>query len=295
MQDASLLDEGAPGMRARGAEGTATKARRGHPGAGFLACLAALAIPACVDSGKLREAFDPCARDGCQPPPPQDCAALPSLDWAVDGYLTAPEAQLAVGASSRASLAPAVEAHCSGAVAGVTWTVEDPDIVAVTPVGDRAWVSGLATGVTSVGARIRFSGGAERVARSRVVRVVPPAAPVAGSVVVAEGSVKIAPERGVPGDWHGWVTFATTAVGRVDVAVDWLSPLNTIDMSGYEGRCDAVGRCGRIVMTTRATGVKPLAGTFDSPHLPPGEYTVRIDNLGPGEETVRYEVRLTAP
>ena len=91
------------------------------------------------------------------------------------------------------------------------------------------------------------------------------------------------------------MTFATGAVGRVDVVVDWESPLNTIDMSGYEGRCDAVGRCGRIVMTTRVTGVKPLAGTFDAPRLPPGEYTVRIDNLGPGEETVRYEVRLTSP
>lgn len=143
-------------MRAGGREGTATEARRGRIRAGFVACLAALAIPACVDSGKLREAFDPCARDGCQPPPPQDCAALPSLDWAVDGYLTAPEAQLAVGASYRTSLAPAVEAHCSGAVAGVTWTVEDPGIVAVTPVGDRAWVSGLAAGVTSVGARMRI-------------------------------------------------------------------------------------------------------------------------------------------
>jgi hypothetical protein len=289
MQDESL----------RGTRATATEARRGPLRARLATCLAAclagLFVPACVDSQKLREAFDPCARDGCQAPPPQDCGALPSLDWAVDGYLTAPEAQLAVGASYRASLAPAVEAHCSGAVAGVTWTVEDPGIVALTPIGRDAWVSGLAVGATSLGARIRFTSGAERIARPRAVRVAPPAAPAAGSVVVAEGSVRISPDRGVPGGWHGWVTFATTAAGRVDVVVDWTSPLNTIDMSGYEGRCDAVGRCGRIVMTTRVTGVKPLSATFDSPRLPPGEYTVRIDNLGPGEETVRYEVRLTAP
>jgi hypothetical protein len=39
--------------------------------------------------------------------------------------------------------------------------------------------------------------------------------------------------------------------------------------------------------------VKPLTATFDDPRTPPGAYTIRIDNLGPGEETVRYEVRLT--
>jgi hypothetical protein len=76
------------------------------------------------------------------------------------------------------------------------------------------------------------------------------------------------------------------------VAVDWSSALNRIDFSGYEGRCAAVGTCGRIVMTVRETGVKPLTATFDNPRMPAGEYTIRIDNLGPGEETVRYEVRL---
>jgi hypothetical protein len=39
------------------------------------------------------------------------------------------------------------------------------------------------------------------------------------------------------------------------------------------------------------TGVKPLPLSADN--LSAGEYTIRIDNLGPGAETARYQVRLT--
>ncbi len=246
-------------------------------------------LPGC----EISNFMNPCGSDGCQPARPQDCSALPSLDWAVDGLLAAPEAQVAVGSSFRSSLTPFVEDHCIGSVAGVDWSVEDPAVAALTPSGRAVWITGLTTGVTSVGARIRFSGGAERLARPRTVRVVPTALAPAGSL--AQGRLTIPPyvPPGGTDNWRGWVTFATTATGRVDVIVDWGSPLNKIDFSGYEGRCSAIGQCGRILMTAGDWDVKPRTGTFDLPRLPPGEYTIRFDNLGPEEETVLYEVRLT--
>jgi len=153
------------------------------------ACLSALA--GCIDSQKLREAFDPCAPDGCQPPPPQNCATLSSASWEVWGPSSAAETQVALGASLQTTLSPSVETHCRGAVSSVEWHADDPTIVSLVPDALHVWVTGRALGATSVGA------------------------------------------------------------------------------------------------------VKPLHGTFDNPRTPPGDFTVRIDNLGPGRETARYEIRLT--
>ena len=87
----------------------------------------------------------------------------------------------------------------------------------------------------------------------------------------------------------------------------WLAPLVCFACGGGSGSvspaapqdCSTVsslnwvGSCGTIRMIVRQLGVKPLTFTFDNPSTPPGDYTVRIDNLGPGEETVHCEVRLT--
>jgi hypothetical protein len=147
-------------------------------------------------------------------------------------------------------------------------------------------------GVASVGARITFSDGSAREARPRIVRVVAPAAPLAGQLVT-EGRLTIPPLAPGSAAWHGWVPFTTWAAGRVSVRVDWELPLNRMDCSGYDGHCDAIGKCGMIRMTCNTIKDKPITASFDSPATPAGPYTIRIDNLGPGEEAVRYEVRLT--
>jgi len=174
------------------------------------------------------------------------------------------------------------------------WHIDDPSLASLTPRGRSVWITGLAQGSTSVGARITLSDGIARDARPRDVRVVPPESR-AGGQIVAEGSLTIPPYV-PPGTadraWSGWVPFTTQAAGRLDVVVDWVSPLNSIDFSGYEGHCNSTGSCGRIRLIVRNLFVKPLMATFDDPRTPPGAYTIRIDNLGPGEETVRYEVRL---
>jgi hypothetical protein len=250
-----------------------------------------IVLAGCIDSQKLREAFDPCARDGCAPAPPQDCASLSAADWAVDGYLTASETKVSLGESSQSNLAPAVEQHCQGAVVSVEWHVGDPGVASILPTGRYVWVSGLTLGLTSLGARIQFSDGVVRDARPRPIRVVAPAA-VQGQLVI-ESDLTIAPYvPGTSNDWSGWVPFTTTTTGRIDVIVDWVSPLDRIDFSGYEGHCSSVGACGTIRLLLREHDVKPLHATFDSLRTPPGDFTIRIDNLGPAEETVHVAVRL---
>lgn len=250
-------------------------------------------LPACVDLSGLRDSLThPCGSSGCAVAP-QDCASLSSADWAVEGYLTSTETTVSVDASVEISMAPAVEAQCEAFVRSATWRIDDQAVATVSPRGRSAWISGVSPGLTSLGARLSFSDGVTREARARTVRVVPRAAPVGGQLVL-DGSVTVAPY--IPGSngtvWSAWVPFTTPAAGRIEVTIDWGSPLNRMDMSGYERHCDSIGSCGRIRMTVRQYGVKPLSATFDDPRTPAGEYTIRIDNLGPAEETVRYVVRL---
>jgi hypothetical protein len=250
--------------------------------------------PACIDSQKLHEAFDPCAGDGCAPPPPQDCASLSAADWAVDGNLTAPEAEIPLGESSRSSLSPAVESHCEGAITSVEWHADDPSIVELAPAERFVWITGLGLGSTTLGARVSFADGVVRDARGRGVRVVEATAATGEAVLEGELSLPpYVPPGGSGEPWRAWVPFTTTATGRIDVLVDWVSPLNRIDVVGFAGHCSSAGTCGSLVMSGGEVDLKPRHGTFDNPRTPPGDYTLRIDNLGPGDETVRYEVRLT--
>lgn len=234
---------------------------------------------------------DPCPSGGC---PPQDCATLSSsTSWSVSGF-GFDESTVAVGSSVEAYLAPVIENRCETSLESVSWRSDDASLASVAAQGTDVWITGVALGVTSVGARITFRDGVTRDARPRTVRVKAPE-PGLGGELIAEGSLTIPPytPSGPGRTWSGWVPFTTQKQGRIDVLVDWVSPLNGIDFSGYEGHCNAIGSCGMIRMSVRTSHVKPLAATFDSPRTPAGPYTIRIDNLGPDEETVRYEIRLT--
>jgi hypothetical protein len=207
-----------------------------------------------------------------------------------------PEVTLAVGGSVKATLFPVVDAQCEVSIASTTWSLQPPSVASFVPEGRRGWITGAAPGMATLTARITFTDGQQRNSVPRAIRVVSRDAPPSGGVVVGEGTLRIAPYI-PPGnaarDWSGWAQFSTTTAGRLDVLVDWTSVLNRIDFSGYEGHCNSIGTCGRIRLTIRQYDVKPLTSTFDDPRMPRGDYTIRIDNLGPAEETVRYEVRLT--
>jgi len=227
-------------------------------------------------------------------PVPQDCSTLSSTAWTIGRQMS-----VSVGASVIARLSPTIEMQCEASLVSVTWLLDNPSVASIiaTPDKTTAWITGLAPGAATLNARISFAGGAQREAEPMAVQVLAPAAAPPGSVVVAKGSLTISPyipPGASPRNWSGWVPFTTEMPGRIDVTVDWDSPLNRIDFSGYERHCNAIGSCRMIRMIIRQYNVKPLTSTFDSPRTPPGDYTVRIDNLGPGEETVRFEVRLTA-
>jgi hypothetical protein len=246
-------------------------------------------LPACnLDFGDF---MNPCGEGGCASPAPQDCAALSRTSWRVG--LLAGELNLTVGQSERELLWPRVEPQCANALVSVTWTADDPSVASVLPQGSgsngTAWITGVAPGLTAVRARIVFSDGGTQDAQAESVRVVPPGPP-SGNVVVAEGEVNLpAPPSQSLASYH-FVPFTLGASGQVDITVDWGSPLNVLNFSVYKSPCTSIGACGDIVINTRVFGVKPLPA---SGALVAGDYTIRIDNLGPGPETARFEVRLT--
>lgn len=232
---------------------------------------------------------------------PQDCAALASASWRIGPYPTPPsqsELQIAVGESRALWLDPFVEAECAGSVASVTWSVDDPSsasVVAKDPAYRGSWVTGLGPGSNAVRARIVFSDGTAQTV-PRLMQVVP-AAPPAGAVI-AEGTVNLESHTASPSaDYRRYLPFTLPqSASQTEVRVDWTSPLNNVTASFYQGECSGGGSASctaglRYITGTNSDSVKPVG--ISVPNLPADIYTIRIDNLGPGAETVRYEVRIT--
>ena len=227
------------------------------------------------------------------PPPPQDCAALSSQSWSVGGIpVLGTELDLNVGESKWAWLQPIVESQCERVLTAVTWAVDAPSIASVQPWnGTRGtvWVTGIAPGQTAVRAHIVFSDGRVRDTQPAAVRVTP-RSPPAGSTLVAEGDVALPAPPSHPGASRQFVPFRLGTSGQVDILVDWDSLLNSVDFSVYQSPCSSIESCGSLVLNTAVSNVKPLPA---SGLLPAGDYTIRIDNLGPAAEHAHYEVRLT--
>jgi hypothetical protein len=248
-------------------------------------------LPAC--DFKLDNITNPCGEAGCPTPPPQDCATLSAMtSWSIGrpSYVW----NLTVGQSVLATVQPTVEAQCAGRIVSLTWSVDDPSVASVvgqgTPYQMRAWLTGAGTGTTRVRARIEFNDGVHQDAQPGPVRVTPAAGPPAGTTLAARGKVDVPAPPSSPGAARAFVPFSLGAKGRVDVIVDWVSPLDVVDFSAYEGACSTVPCPGMIVIASMTYNVKPASGYNI---LDAGDYTIRLDNLGPGPETVRYEVRLT--
>jgi len=113
------------------------------------------------------------------------------------------------------------------------------------------------------------------------VRVVPPPGRPPRRILIAKGSV--------PAGEH--IPVSLPAAGRVDIVVDWSSPLNKIIFSFYKGNgtCRQFPCPGAVVEDLIGERVKPLPASADN--VPPGDYTLWV--AGTPVETVRYEVRLT--
>ena len=231
---------------------------------------------------------------------PQDCTTLKSASWRIGPYPVTPqtELQLAVGESRALWLDPFVKAECASSVASVTWSVDDPasvSAVAKDPAYSGSWITGLQPGANAVHARIVFVDGAAETA-PLAVRVVPPAA--REGTLIAEGAVTLESHTasGSP-DYRRFIPFTLPgSASQTDVRVDWASPLNNVTVTFFQGECSgpAAASCVaglRYITGSNTDSIKPV--TVSTPNLPADIYTMRIDNLGPGAETVRYEVRAT--
>jgi hypothetical protein len=222
---------------------------------------------------------------------PQDCAALSKASWTIFMYDSA--IPLPVGHSRQLSLDPHVQSECETSVASVTWSTENPavaEVAANSPASrGSAWVTGLTPGETAAAARIAFSDGTTRASPPTPFRVSALEAPPVQSILIAEGSLDVGAPA--PGQQRSvFASFSLPAPGNVDVTLDWVSPLNDVSLVVFQGTCSTVPCPGSIAATVRDDHVKPRVA---SNRVAAGEYSIRIDNLGPGAEACRYQVRLS--
>lgn len=90
------------------------------------------------------------------------------------------------------------------------------------------------------------------------------------------------------------IPFETTAAGTIDVTVDWTAASNEIDVYLLSGTCTPQlwPRQCTFATFSESRDFKPerlrMVGAFAGP------YTLAIGNIGPFEESVSYQVVLTA-
>jgi hypothetical protein len=226
---------------------------------------------------------------GLTAPDPQDCASLAKARWTI--YMYGSGVPVPVGHSRELSLNPNVESQCEASVTSVVWSTEAPGVADVVadgpPFRGRGWVTGVTPGESAVTARIGFSDGTTQAALPTPFRV-GALSTSAQSTLIAEGALEV--EAPVPGRQQSrFVSFSVPAPGNVDVTIDWVSPLNNVTVVLFEGVCSTVPCSGRIVSFVRDEHVKPRVA---SGRVAAGDYSIRIDNVGPGAESCRYQVRL---
>jgi hypothetical protein len=84
--------------------------------------------------------------------------------------------------------------------------------------------------------------------------------------------------------------FIVNRTGTADARVNWTSPGNDVDIALVRGRC-LTGTCGQLLAADVTLG-KPAV--VQQSNLAPGDYSLLIENLGPGGEAGSYELFFTS-
>jgi hypothetical protein len=258
-----------------------------RPVALWLSLVALATLPGCGLDG-LKHMFDL---------PPTDCAAFTRGSFEVGR--SGGDRELTVGESVEESVTPGLPGDCDAMVTSVTWSVDDPKVAALkqgakaapTAGGiSRAWITGIAPGLTKVRARVRLTDG-DHEAHAETVRVVAPGEAAAGSFVVAEGTAALTFNVYTNGGGSEPIPITLPASGRVDVAVDWTTLGMLVGFFLNEGDCAAAPCPGKLVAEAQLGSSKPVHGSVAD--LPAGDYTLRVSAVGSGQQTATYQVRLT--
>jgi hypothetical protein len=252
--------------------------------------------------------------------PPGGCESYINNEWVISGpradQLENPNGpppvvlRLELGQSQKwfVSNFGAEATNCLGVVTSTHWKTNPSGVVNLLPLErsngyDRAWLTASGPGETVVTAILTFVNGSQKEVRPTayppplgiftpvgvdLVRVAPVTATPPGTQVVVAGSFKLDPYTGgVPAGSRTLISFSTRVSGRLEVTVDWASVLNSISFLVYAG----LNAQGTVVVDPKVDyTMKPVVGIVDN--LPPGDYTLMIDNAGPGPETGTYIVRL---
>jgi hypothetical protein len=94
-----------------------------------------------------------------------------------------------------------------------------------------------------------------------------------------------------------FVLYSTAVQGQLDLTVSWAGASDTVwvDMA-LTANCSSdqfvAGTC-QFITSNRSASTAPQK-TVSIPALSPGAYTLFIDNRGPADESVTYEVDLTS-
>jgi hypothetical protein len=92
-----------------------------------------------------------------------------------------------------------------------------------------------------------------------------------------------------------FITFTTTTAGQLNIAVSWSSASDTlwVDLSASCTSDQYVaGTCQFIFSDRTAIAASQKTPSLNS--IAPGTYVLIIDNRGPSDENVTYEVDLTS-
>jgi hypothetical protein len=98
----------------------------------------------------------------------------------------------------------------------------------------------------------------------------------------------------LPANYITWLSFPTNRAGRLDATVDWTSASNDLNVYLVKGDCSYdelnAGQC-QMLVSSEGTA-KPEQLTYASSQA--STYTIFIHNRGPGDESVSFQVVLSA-